>query len=72
MSLERSGFKTRDAKRIPEFKAGESKKFYYDIFPKQALDHGDQAIRLTVTEHYKGFNYVKRKNEKVLKLAIED
>jgi len=71
-SFERSGFKSTDSKRIPEFKPGDKKKFYYDIFPKQMAREGYQPIKMTLTEHYKGFNYVKRKTEKILTLAVEE
>jgi hypothetical protein len=70
-SFERAGFKNTVSKKIPEFKPNESKKLYFDIWPKQMVRRGEQPIRLTVTEHYKGFNYVKRKQVKMLKLAVE-
>jgi len=71
-SFEKTGFKSQLIKRIPEFKPGESKKFYYDVWPKQMLRQGEQGIRVTATEHYKGFNYVKRNYDKVLKLTVEE
>ncbi len=71
-SFERSGFKNIISKRIAEFKAGDSKKLYFDIWPKQMVRAGEQPIRLTVIEHYRGFNYVKRKQVKTLWLGVED
>jgi uncharacterized membrane protein len=71
-SFEKSGFKNEKSEKIPELKPGESKKFYYDVWPKQMLRKGEHGIRLTIIEHYKGFNYVKRKYNKVLRLAVED
>jgi len=71
-SLERSGFKNTATEKIPEFKPGESKKYYYDLFAKQAARAGEYGMKLTVTEHYKGFNYVKRKHDKTLRLVVED
>jgi len=71
-SLEKSGFKSSEAERIPEFKPGEKKKLYFDIWPKQSVRSGEQPIRLLVTEHYQGFNYVKKNYDKMLSLAVED
>ena len=71
-SLERTGFKNSSTKRIPEFGAGESRKFYFDIWPKQMLRAGLQGIPVRVTEHYNNFNYVKRKYDKMLKLAVQE
>jgi len=71
-SLERAGFKTTAAGKIPELKPGESKKFYFDIWAKQMLRKGEQGIALTVIEHYQGFNYIKKKYDKLLKLAVEE
>jgi len=71
-SFEKTGFKGEAVVRIPEFKAGESKKFYYDLWPKQMARAGEQSIRATITEHYRGFNYVKRKHDKSLKIAVEE
>ena len=71
-SFEKTGFKNKIVKNIPEFKAGDKEKFYYDVWPKQMLRAGEHGIKLTTIEHYQGFNYVKRKHEKVLKLSVED
>ncbi len=71
-SFERSGFNTTVSEKLPKFMPGESKKFYYDIWPKQMLRLGEQPIAMRVTEHYQGFNYVKRKYDKALKLGVED
>jgi uncharacterized membrane protein len=71
-SLEKSGFKSAKAIRLPEFKPGEKKKFYFDIWPKQSARSGEQPITLLVTEHYQGFNYVKKKYDKALTIAVED
>jgi len=71
-SLERSGYRTVASEKIMQFKPGESRKYYFDIWPKQVLSGGDQAIALTVTEHYNGLNYVKRKHEKKLLLGVDE
>lgn len=71
-SLEKTGFKSDAREMIPEFKPGETKKFYYDLWPKQMVRPGEQEVKLAVTEHYKGFNYVKKTHKKVLKLAVEE
>lgn len=71
-SLEKTGFRNYATEKIPEFKPGETKKFYYDLWPKQMARPGEQEIKLAVTEHYKGFNYVKKTHNRVLKLAVEE
>ncbi len=71
-SLEKTGFKTDAIEKIPKFEPGASKKFYYDIWPKQMVRPGEHEIRLNIVEHYKGFNYVKRKQEKKLHVSVEE
>jgi len=71
-SLEKTGFKTSAEVRIPDFKPGDVKKFYYDIWPKQAARLGMQPIKLLVIEHYQGFNYVKKKYDKTLQVNVEE
>ena len=69
-SFEKTGFKTTAVVKIPKFESGEVKKFYYDIWPKQAARLGEQGISLIVLEHYNGFNYVKKTHNKVLKVSV--
>lgn len=71
-SLEKSGFKNSDAARMPKFMPGEKKKLYFDIWAKQSARPGEQPIRFLATEHYQGFNYVKKKYDKTLKIAVEE
>lgn len=71
-SLEKSGFKNTASEKIPKFEPGESKKYYYDVWAKQAARPGEQPIKVAVIEHYNGFNYVKRKNEKTLHISVEE
>jgi len=71
-SLEKTGYKSEKTEKIPAFGPGEKKKYYFEIWPKQMLRAGEQGMRLTVIEHYQSFNYVKRKQEKVLKLTVEE
>ena len=72
-SMERTGgFKNTVSERIPKFEPGDSKKYYFDIWAKQAARVGEQPIKLTVVEHYTGFNYVKKKNEKTLHISVEE
>jgi len=71
-SLEKTGYKNIAIKKMPEFKAGDSKKFYFDIWPKQMARAGEQGIKLAVTEHYNSFEYVKRTYDKVLRVSVEE
>ena len=72
LSLEKSGFKSASSSKIPEFKPGEKQKYYFDIWPKQLLKVGEQAIQLMATEHYQNFNYVKKKYDRMLTLTVEE
>ncbi len=71
-SLEKSGYKTGAAEQIPELKPGESKKFYYELWPKHSIRVGAAKIRLTVLEHYQNFNYVKKEYKKGPELIVEE
>lgn len=71
-SMERSGFKSFTSMRMPEFKAGEKKKYYFDIWPKQMVRPGEHNILLAAAEHYQDFNYVKKKYDKRLLLSVEE
>ncbi len=71
-SLEKSGYKTAAVERIPELAAGQSKTFYYEIWPKQSVRTGTQELQLTVLEHHQNFNYVKKEYKKNLGLAVEE
>ncbi|MBN2067105.1 MAG: hypothetical protein JW744_01415 [Candidatus Diapherotrites archaeon] len=71
-SIEKSGYKTSALERISELKPGASKKFYYEIWPKQSARPGQQPMQLTVLEHYQNFNYVKKEYKKNISLNVED
>lgn len=70
-SLEKGGYKTNAMERIPEMKPGETRKFYYDIWPKQSIREGENKVELNVVEHHQGFNYVKNEYKKNLGLIVE-
>ena len=72
LSMEKGGYRTVAMEKIASLAPMAGKKFYYELWPKQTVTAGAQPIQLTVTEHYKDFNYVKKEYKKNLDLVIED
>jgi hypothetical protein len=72
LSLEKSGFRASDVKRIEKFEKGGKKEFYYQIFPKQSTTAGERPVRVTIVEHYNDFNYVQKQYSKDIPLTIEE
>ncbi|MDD5148609.1 MAG: hypothetical protein PHH08_04060 [Candidatus ainarchaeum sp.] len=71
LSVDRVGYKTSDIKRIPELKAGETKTFYFDIWPKNAASATEESVKLILTEHEGSFNAVKDQNSENMTLRID-
>jgi len=72
LSLDKGGLKSADAKRLGEMKPMESKRFYYEIFPKLGIAATDQPIQVQVIEHYNNYNYVTKKITKNIVLKVEE
>jgi len=72
LSFEKGGYKTRATERISSLPPGEKKKFYYEIWPKQATRNGPVAVQIIASEHYQNFNYVVKEYRKDTELVIED
>ena len=71
-SMEKTGYKTVAEERIPKLEPGESKRFYYEIWPKQSARPGSQRLTLTVIEHFKSEEYVKQEYKRNLELTVEE
>ena len=72
LSFSKGGFKNRETARIPEFNSSETRRFYFEIWPKASTRLEEQPIVITVFEHYKSFDYIKNKTEKKLSLQVEE
>ena len=72
LSLEKSGYRNSDLKKIENFAKGERKRFYYEIWPKQVTMTGEEPVRIVVREHYNNYNYVANEYSKSAPLTIED
>jgi uncharacterized membrane protein len=70
-SFDKEGFKNTELKRIDELKAGEQKKFYFDIYPKQMTRIGLHPVVVRVLEHYNNYTYVLKEYKKKLELKVE-
>ena len=71
LSVDRVGYKTSDIKRIPELKAGETKTFYFDIWPKNAASATEEPVTLILTEHEGSFNAVRDQATEYMSLKID-
>jgi len=70
LSLDRVGYKATEIKRIPNFKPGERKCYYYSIWPKGITEPGEETVIIKATEHYEG-NYGLAKKESIEKLGLK-
>lgn len=73
ISLDKSGIKTREEKKIEPLKAGDKKFFYYRVFPKPNANYGETPIAITVIEpHDEAYEFVKKRYTKHISLTIEN
>ena len=72
LSFEKGGYKTRAMEKINSFPPGDKKKFYYEIWPKQATKNGPQPVEIVAAEHYQSFNYVVKEYRKDTDLIVEE
>lgn len=71
LSVDRVGYKTSDIKRIPELKPGETKTFYFDIWPKNAASATEESVAVTLIEHDGSFNAEKDRTTEQMSLRID-
>ncbi len=73
ISLDKSGLKTKEEKRIEPLASGEKKFFYFQIFPKANIRNGEIPITITVFEpHDEAYEFVKARYTKQISLTVED
>ena len=58
LSFDKSGFKTEEKRLLEVLQPNESKKMFFEIFPKPMTRQGEQPIRIRVLEHYNDYKYV--------------
>ena len=72
ISLDKSGIKTHESKKIEPLKAGEKKFYYYQIFPKPIAHAGEAPVTITLTEPYdENYEFVKKRYTKEITLTVE-
>ena len=71
LSLDRVGYKATDLRRIPAFKPGEKKFFYYKIWPKGINSSGEETVIVKAMEHHENYNLLKKEFMEKLNLKIE-
>lgn len=73
ISLDKSGIKNKETKKIEPLKSGEKKFYYYQIFPKPIARNGETPITITLTEPYdENYEFVKTRYTKRITLTIEN
>ena len=71
LSFDKGGYKTEALERIEKLSPGQSKRFYYELFPKPGVREGDIPIKVALTEHYNSFEYVQNQVVKKPALKVE-
>ena len=72
LSFDRGGYKTEEGARIEKLAPHQSKRFYYELFPKQGIKIGEIPVKVKLTEHYNSFEYVQNEVTKNLALKVEE
>ena len=72
LSMEHGGYRKNDVQKIPQLKPGERKRFYYELWPKQATRIGDEHVLIAAVEHHQSFDYVKKEYRKTVPLPVEE
>lgn len=73
ISFDKSGFKAKEERKIEQFKAGDKKFFYHQIFPKVSAQYGEIPISIRLIEpHDEAFEFVKKRYSKEITLTVED
>lgn len=72
LSLDKSGLVTGKIERIPSFKPGEKKKYYFDIYQKAHTTIGEIPVILKVYEHYRDYKYIQKEFTKNLSITVQE
>lgn len=71
MAFDRGGLKTEEVKRLGELLPGETRSFYFSIYPKQGISPAEYPVQIRVLEHYNNYKYMVRQVTKNLSLIVE-
>ena len=72
LSFDKGGYKVDAGERIEKLSPGESKRFYYELFPKPGIREGEIPVKVKLTEHYNSFDYVQNEIVKSTSLKVEE
>jgi hypothetical protein len=72
LSLDKSGFRSGEEKKIPNFPPKKTEKYTYNIHAKHFVEPGEYPARITIFEHYNDFKYVQQKYVKNITLTVEE
>ncbi|HIH16177.1 MAG TPA: hypothetical protein HA252_02120 [Candidatus Diapherotrites archaeon] len=72
LALDKSGIVANAMKKIESFKPGQELAWYFDVYPKQMTQPGEQEIMIRVTEHFNDWSYVANESTKRIPLTVKD
>jgi len=72
LSLSKGGFKEMAIERVESLGGKDSRRFYFEIYPKQMTSPGEQPIQVIVEEHATGFHDLAREYRHHDTLIVED
>jgi len=70
LSFEKSGLKKTKYFRLDDVKPNEVKNFKFEVHPSQGCKPGMHNVILTVNEHYRDYNSLTDKTEKILQIKV--
>ena len=70
LSFEKSGLKKSKYFRLDDVKPNEIKNFKFQVHPSQGCKPGMHKIKLVVNEHYRDYNSLTDKTEKILQIKV--
>ena len=71
LGFDKSGLKTKEVVKIGNMNPEEEKKFYFEIFPKQATEAAEYPVEIMVLEHYKDYNNVNRRQSRQITVRVD-
>lgn len=58
LSLDKAGLKSGEKKQLGSINLGETKRVYYNIYPKQMAKPNEYPLKIRVLEHHGDYSYV--------------
>jgi hypothetical protein len=72
LSLDKAGYRSSDIQRFDSFPGRETKKLYFDLWPKGYAQKGELSVNVRVFEHHESYTYVKREYSKNIPLTVTE